>query len=659
MGTSSTLPRISHDHKKESFKRLGLGRDSLLGRLFRLIFGRPLATTEQQTQKVGPLQGVPILGLDALGSASYGPEAALAVLMPFGVLGIHYVPVVLGAILCLLVILFFSYRQTIAAYPNGGGSFTVAKENLGERAGLLAAAALLLDYILNVAVGISAGVGALESAFPILQSHTLSLCLGVLVIVTVVNLRGVRESGLAWSLPTYIFVGSLTLVLVLGAFKAMQAGGHPRAVLPPAPLASSSGAISLWLIFRAFASGCTAMTGVEAVSNGVPIFAEPPVKNARRTLTLIVVILGALLAGIGFLANAYQVGAMDQQQSNYQSVISQLTAAIVGRGPLYFITIGSVLAVLTLSANTSFADFPRLCHLLADDGYLPHAFANLGRRLVYTTGILILFVLSAILLTLFGGITDRLIPLFAVGAFGAFTMSQAGMVMHWKRRQGNGVKAALLLNGLGACATAVALVIIVVAKFHDGAWVTLIIIPSLIWLFLAVKGHYRRTWAAITDAGGLQVRKMRPLIVVIPINGWNRVTEQALRFGAQISGKVTALHITPEKDNEILRNQWVEHVEEPSKTSGLMPPRLEIVYSPFRQLFQPILAFIERAKEENPEHLVAVIVPELVQPRWWEYLLYNHSAAGLKAALLLQGADHVVVINTPWFLRERTGTSTI
>jgi amino acid transporter len=656
MGTSSTSPQIpqhlSSRPKKTFSQRFRLQPEGAVGRLFRFIFGRPLATAERETQKVGPLQGVPILGLDALGSASYGPEAALAVLLPLGVVGIHCVREVLGAIICLLVILYFSYRQTIAAYPNGGGSFTVAKENLGERAGLLAAAALLLDYILNVAVGISAGVGALESAFPSLQSHTLTLCLGVLLIVTFVNLRGVRESGLALSLPTYTFVGSLAIVLAFGVFKAIQAGGHPKAVLPPAPLASSSAAISLWLIFRAFASGCTAMTGVEAVSNGVPIFAEPPVKNARRTLTLIVVILGTLLAGIGFLANAYQVGAMDQRQSNYQSVISQLTAAIVGRGPLYFITIGSVLAVLTLSANTSFADFPRLCRLLAEDGYLPHAFANLGRRLVYTTGILILFVLSGFLLTIFGGITDKLIPLFAVGAFGAFTMSQAGMVVHWRRIKGKGAKTALSLNGLGACTTAVALLIIIVAKFHEGAWITLIIIPGFIWLFLAVKGHYLRTSAAIADAPGLQVWKMRPLIVVVPINGWNRVTEQALRFGAQISNDVTALHVTPEKDNQALRDLWAEQVEGPSIKSDLIPPRLEIVYSPFRQLFQPILTFVDQAKEEHPEHLVAVVVPELVQPRWWEYLLYNHAAAGLKAALLLHGAKHVVVINTPWYIRE-------
>jgi amino acid transporter len=660
MATSSTSPQIpqqlSSPPKKTLSQRLRLLPESTMGRLFRFVFGRPLATAERGKQKVGPLQGVPILGLDALGSASYGPEAALAVLLPLGVVGIHYVREVIGAIICLLVILYFSYRQTIAAYPNGGGSFTVAKENLGERAGLIAAAALLLDYILNVAVGISAGVGALESAFPTLQSHTLILCLGVLLIVTFVNLRGVRESGLAWSLPTYTFVGSLAIVLALGVFKAIQAGGHPRAVLPPAPVASSAEAISLWLIFRAFASGCTAMTGVEAVSNGVPIFTEPPVKNARRTLTLIVVILGTLLAGIGFLANAYQVGAMDQRQPNYQSVISQLTAAIVGRGPLYFVTIGSVLAVLTLSANTSFADFPRLCRLLAEDGYLPHVFANLGRRLVYTTGILILFVLSAILLTIFGGITDRLIPLFAVGAFGAFTMSQAGMVVHWRRLKGKGAKTALLLNCLGACTTAVALLIIIVAKFHEGAWITLIIIPGLIWLFLAVKGHYRRTWAAIADAPALQVWKMRPLIVVVPINGWNRVTEQALRFGAQISNDVTALHVTPEKDNEALRHLWAEQVERPAIKSDLIPPRLEIVYSPFRQLFQPILTFVDQAKEDHPEHLIAVVVPELVQPRWWEYLLYNHAAAGLKAALLLHGAKHVIVINTPWYLRELPST---
>jgi amino acid transporter len=656
MGTASASPQIpehlSPQQKKTLRQRLHLTPESKAGRLFRYIFGRPLATAETETQKVGPVQGVPILGLDALGSASYGPEAALAVLLPLGALGLAYVREVIAAIICLLGILYFSYRQTIAAYPNGGGSFTVAKENLGERAGLLAAAALLVDYILNVAVGISAGVGALESAFPALQSHTLALCLGVLVLVTFVNLRGVRESGLAWSIPTYTFVGSLAGVLALGVFKTVQAGGHPVPVLPPGPLASPAGAISIWLIFRAFASGCTAMTGVEAVSNGVPIFAEPRVKNARRTLTLIVLILGTLLAGIGFLTNAYHVGAMDQEQPNYQSVISQLTGAIVGRGTLYYATIGSVLAVLTLSANTSFADFPRLCRLLAEDGYLPRVFANLGRRLVYTTGIVILFILSALLLTIFNGITDRLIPLFAVGAFGAFTMSQAGMVVHWRKLQGGHAKASLLLNGFGACATAVALVIIIGAKFQEGAWMTLLVIPGFVWLFLAVKGHYSHTSREIAGAPDLQLWDIRPLVVVIPIDGWSRVTEQAVRFAVQISSDVTALHVTPNEDNETLRNLWAERVERPSREAGLKTPRLDIVYSPFRQLFQPILDFVDAAKEEHPEQLVAVVVPELVQPRWWEYLLYNHAAAGLKAALLLHGAEHVVVINTPWYLRE-------
>src|SRR5581483_11338164 len=351
--------------------------------IFRLLFGRPLKTSESHRHKVGPLRGIPILGLDALGSASYGPEAALTVLIPLGAIGVSYFREVIIPIVVLLVILHFSYRQTIAAYPNGGGSYTVAKENLGQTAGLIAAASLMLDYLLNVAVAISAGVGALESAFPMLQQHTLGLCLLVLAIVTLVNLRGVRESGLAWALPTYLFVVTLLCVMVIGVLKTIASNGHPIAVTAPPPLAATAVPVSAWLLIRSFASGCTAMTGVEAVSNAVPIFAEPKVDNARRTLLVICSLLGILLVGIGYLAHAYNIGALDQRQPGYQSVISQLVSAVSGRGLLYYLTICSVLAVLTLSANTSFADFPRLCRLLAEDDFLPSGFANLGRRLVY------------------------------------------------------------------------------------------------------------------------------------------------------------------------------------------------------------------------------------------------------------------------------------
>ena len=621
-------------------------------RMFNVLFGRPLANSEGVSQTVGPGRGVPILGLDALSSASYGPEAALAILIPIGALGLARLQGIMGAIICMIVILYFSYRQTIAAYPNGGGSFTVAKENLGHYPGLVAAGGLLIDYVLNVAVGISAGVGALISACPALQSHTLGLCLAVLALITFVNLRGVRESGVVWSIPTFAFVGSLLVVLILGILKSAHAGGHPVPVLPPAPLAHSMEGVSLWLILRAFASGCTAMTGVEAVSNAVPIFAEPRVKNARLTLTIIVLILVILLAGIAYLSDAYRVGAMSQDQPNYQSVLSQLISAVAGRGALYFITIASVLAVLSLSANTSFADFPRVCRLLAADGFLPYGFAQLGRRLVYTTGIVVLFFFSGLLLTIFNGVTDRLIPLFAVGAFCAFTMSQAGMVVHWKKKGGAHWRFSMFVNGVGTVTTAVALAIIIVAKFQEGAWIVLAMIPCLVALFCGVKRHYRRISRETGAALDLQVWDQRPLSVIIPLEGWNRISERALRLAIGISRDVTALHITLEDDEGPLRKIWAERVEEPARSAGAAPPRLEIIHSSYRQVFEPILDFLEKEKKEKPQNLIGVIIPELVEPRWWEYLLHNNVAAGLKTALIRHGGDRVVVINSRWYLRE-------
>lgn len=620
--------------------------------VFKLLFGRRLKTAEAASQHVGPVQGVPILGLDALGSSSYGPEAALAILISVGAAGLGYMEGIIGAILVLLLILYLSYRQTLAAYPNGGGSYTVAKENLGKLPALGAAAALLLDYILNVAVGISAGVGALESAFPALQPHRLAICLGVLALVTAVNLRGVRDSGLAWTLPTYLFVASLTTVLAIGIWKVVASGGHPHPVQTPPAVAAAAAPVTLWLVLRAFASGCTAMTGVEAVSNAVPIFSEPRVKNARRTLLVICVILGVFLAGIGYLAHAYQVGARSQGAPGYESVVSQLVGAVVGRGFLYFTAIGSLLAVLMLSANTSFAGFPRVCRMLADDCYLPSAFASLGRRLVYSLGIVILTVFSAILLIVFKGVTDALIPLFAVGAFGAFTSSQAGMVAHW-RRQGHGWHSpALLINALGTLTTTAALGVIIVAKFAEGAWVTVLIIPAFVGIFLLVRRHYARLKRDIRPPLELQLDKIRPLKVVIPIDGWTRVTERALRIAMRLSDDIVAVHVTQEETNQPLVDTWRTRVEEPARAAGWAAPRLEVIYSPYRELVQPLIDYVEGTACQDDGRLVAIVIPELVQPRWWEYLLHNHVAAELRAMLLLNGNEQVVVMNTPWFLRD-------
>src|ERR1022692_2700275 len=443
--------------------------------LFDLVIGKPLATTEERAEHIGPISGIPVFGLDALSSAAYGPEAALTLLIPLGFAGIEQIVPISLAIIGLLAIVFFSSRQTIEAYPSGGGSYTVASENLGEQAGLLAAAALMIDYILNAAVGIAAGVGALVSAFPRLQPHTLGLCLAILLILTLINMRGIKDAGSAFLIPTYLFVGTLLLVIIVGAVRAIAAGGHPMPIVAPPRLPASASLLTFWLLAKVFASGCTAMTGVEAVSNGVMAFREPTQKNARRTLTIIILLLMIFLAGIALLCRAYSIGATDPGAAGYQSILSQLAAAVMGRGWFYYVTIGSILAVLALSANTSYADFPRLTRAIAQRDYLPHVFLIRGRRLLYSHGIYALVGFTALLLIVFGGVTDRLIPLFAIGAFLAFTLSQAGMVMHWKRVGGAGARHRMVINGVGAVATGITLLVILIAKFTAGAWITAIL----------------------------------------------------------------------------------------------------------------------------------------------------------------------------------------
>ena len=436
-----------------------------------LLLGKPLSSREERGQRIAVAAGVAVFGLDALSSAAYGPEAALTVLRPLGDLGAAYiVPLSLG-IIGLLTIVYFSYRQTIEAYPAGGGSFTVARENLGNFPGLLAGAALMIDYILNVAVGISAGVGALVSALPSLQPHTLALCLGILAAITLINLRGLREAGLVFLAPTYLFVASLLIMIVVGCLKTLLAGGAPSPVTAPPPFAPVTAAIGWWLMLKAFSSGCTALTGVEAVSNGVLAFQEPAVKTARRTLAAIIAILIVLLGGIAWLAQVYHIGATDPGDPGYQSMLSQLLGAVTGRGPFYFVAITSIVLVLVFSANTSFADFPRLCNIISETGHLPRSFGTRGRRLVYSIGIVVLALVAGLLLTVFGGVTDRLIPLFAIGAFLAFTLSQAGMVMHWRRAGGPHARHSMIVNGIGATATGITLVVILCAKFLEGAWV--------------------------------------------------------------------------------------------------------------------------------------------------------------------------------------------
>ncbi|MGC8639568.1 MAG: APC family permease [Isosphaeraceae bacterium] len=617
------------------------------------LFGRPLATYEEGEQRVGVVAGIPMLGLDALGSAAYGPEAALTLLIPLGAAGLSYIGPISTLIIVILAIVYFSYRQTITAYPLGGGSYTVARENLGTVAGLLAAAALMLDYVLVVAVGISAGVGALVSAIPRLQPYTLWLCLAILLLITMVNLRGVRESGWAFLVPTYLFIVSLLAVLTLGLIKALLAGGRPSPVVAPPAIPSATVAGGLWIAMRAFASGCTAMTGVEAVSNGVTAFREPAVPHAQKTLTAIIVILALMLAGIAYLTHAYGIAATEPGHEGYQSILSMLVAAVVGRGVFYYVTIGSVLSVLALSANTGFADFPRLCRLIAQDGFLPQAFAHRGRRLVYSHGILVLAALACGLLIGFRGVTDNLIPLFAVGAFLAFTLSQAGMVQHWRRVGGPHAAKSMAINGGGAVCTAVTLVVVLVSKFAEGAWVMMLLIPALLALFTSVHRHYRSVARQVATTEPLDTANLRPPIVLLPIRGWSAITRRAMRFALELSPDVYALHIAgDEHAMAALEDGWKRLVMEPAKAANVPPPKLIVVYSPFRWLYSPLKDAVRDLKSAHPDRDIAVIIPELIGTRWYHYLLHNQTGVLIEAYLRLSGFRRVVVINVPWYLAQ-------
>jgi amino acid transporter len=625
-----------------------------------LLFGRPLATSEEGAEHVGPASGVPIFGLDALSSAAYGPEAALTLLIPLGLMGVHYIVPITAAILALLIIVFFSYRQTIDAYPNGGGSYTVASENLGPHIGLLSAAAMMIDYVLTAAVGISAGVGALVSALPKLQPHTLGLCLLILAILSVVNMRGVREAGVVFTLPTYLFIGTLLTLIVVGLVKAAASGGHPSPVVaPPAFPQATVTALSFWLLLKVFSSGCTAMTGVEAVSNGVTAFRNPNTKTAKTTLTIIIATLIVLLAGISLLCRAYGVGATDPNSPQYQSVLSMLLGAVFGRGWFYYVTIGSILLVLSLSANTAFADFPRLTRAIAQNDYLPHVFIVRGRRLLYSHGVYALIGLTGVLLIIFRGVTDRLIPLYAIGAFTAFTLSQAGMVVHWQRVRGPRYASHIFINGLGAIATGITTIVVLVAKFLDGAWITALLIPLLIFAMFMVKRHYETIAREIENPHPCDTTDISQPLVVLPMDRWSRVSEKAVRFALMLSKDIHALHVDTHSEEEekeeeeeggTFRKVWREQVEAPLRSAGLQLPELVILRSPFRFIVSPIVDYVLDLEKKNPHRQIAVLVPELVVKRWYQNLLHNHRAQVLKLVLLVKGNQRIVVINVPWYL---------
>ena len=583
-----------------------------------LLFGRPLATSEERAEHIGPIAGIPIFGLDALSSAAYGPEAALTLLIPLGLMGVKYIVPVSTAIVILLVIVYFSYRQTIEAYPHGGGSYTVASQNLGEGAGLLAAAALMIDYVLTAAVGISAGVGALISAVPSLQPHTLELCLIVLAILTIVNMRGVHDTGVVFMIPTYLFTATLLIVIAVGGWQTVQAAGHPHPVTPLPAVPPMTAAVSWWLLLKVFSSGCTAMTGVEAVSNGVMAFREPTRKNAKTTLTIIIALLAMLLLGIALLCRAYGIAATDPGGAGYESVLSMLTRAVMGHGWFYYLTIVSVLLVLALSANTAFADFPRLTRAIA-------------RRQLHAACVPDSRAAAAVLVG----------HLCAGGADGA----AADPV--WRRdgpadsavcdRRVHGVHAVagghgdaleapgqtlqvrMMVNGLGAVATGITTLVVLVAKFVEGAWITALLVMVMILLMRAVKRHYVQV--------NREIDLDRPIVPAevdrADCGGASRPLEPDQRKGAVVCAVAVVRHslrarVHERRSRSVLRCSGRRRSPRHCATSGRCVPKLVTLNSPYRYVLYPVVDYVLDVEKETETRKVCVLVPELVVRHWWE-----------------------------------------
>ena len=604
------------------------------------LTGPPLPTGRMAAERLNKIRALAAFSPDALSSIAYANQEIYLGLAAAGAAGLAYSWPIGLAIGALLVIVALSYAQTIPAYPHGGGSYTVARENLGAHVGLVAASALLIDYTLTAAVSLTAGVAAIASAFPGLWPHRTTLALALLVIITLANLRGLRESGTIMAIPVYFFAASFLAMLAYGLIRAVLEGPGSFAASAPPPTQT----LTTILVLHTFASGCTALTGIEAISNGIPAFQPPATRNARQTLIVMALLMGALFLGSIWLTQHFAVVAGSEE-----TILSALTRRILGGGVLHVIVQAATMAILAVAANTSFAGFPRLASVLAKDRFLPHQFAHLGDRLVYSNGMVVLAALTGVLIVLFQGDTHALIPLFAVGVFLAFTLSQAGMVIHWFRDRSRGWAPKALINGLGALTTTVTLMVVAVAKFLDGAWIVLLLIPILYAGFFAVNRHYREVARELTLRG--LPPSLKPLPeprVVVPISGVHRGVIEAIRYARGISDQVTALYVElNDGDAEHMRAEW--------ESWGLGVP-LEIVPSPYRSIVGPILEFLDRTDtEHNDGTLATVVLPEFVPAHWWQILLHNQTAWLLKLALLYQRRRHGhtrAIVDVPFYLKD-------
>ena len=620
-----------------------------------LIFGPRLKSSEEHKEHIGPLRGVAVLGLDALASAAYGPEALLTTLLVLGPRSSALLLPLTVAIVAVILTVSASYRQTIGAYAGGASSFIVAKENLGRAPGLVAAAALALDYVLNVAVAIAAGAGAIVSAVPALLPHTLAICLAILAGLTVINLRGIRSTAVVFVVPAYLFIGTLGLTLAVGIGRVLAGDVAPPAETTTTAPAAAMAVATPWLLARAFANGSTAMTGIEAVSDGVPLFAPPSQVHARRTLALITACLVVLLLGLAVVCRANEITASVPGRPGYESILSRVVATIWGRGAFYQLTIAAIVAVLAFSANTSFADFPRVARLLALDRDLPEVFAHRGRRLVFSHGIVVLSVLSAILLVVFNGITDHLIPLFAVGALLSFTLSQAGMVRHWFVSRERHARVRMAFNLAGALATGATLVVVITAKFEHGAWISIVLIVAMYLSFCTSRRHYDALDRMTALRGPLDLHPAMPPRVVIPVRRWDRPAQKALHFAYALSQDVTIVQVlTPERETDSLTRDWNDLVVRHAEQAHVQPPRLVVLTSEYRELFRPLLHFIRMLADEDSSRSVAVVVPQIVEPRWYHLFYHNNTAALLKGLLLFRGGPRIIVVSTPWYVEPQS-----
>jgi amino acid transporter len=610
----------------------------MLSRLRDIFIGPPLPTQQSAHEKLNKIRALAAFSPDALSSIAYANQEIYLGLVVAGAAGLNMAWPIGLVIVGLLMIVSLSYFQTLHGYPSGGGSYVVARSNLGTYPGLVAGAALMIDYILNVAVSVTAGVAAIASAFPVLWPQKVTIALVLLVMITLANLRGLRETGTLMSIPVYLFLGTYLLMIAYGLIR-LAVEGPSTAVAAPVVVQP----LTTLLILHAFSTGCTALTGIESISNGVPSFRPPEARNAGRTLIAMAILMGILFVGSIGLTQFLGVVAGPQE-----TILSALARRLLGSSPAYFIIQASTLLILAVAANTSFAGFPRVAAILAGDGFLPRQLTGLGDRLVFSNGILVLSVVSGILIVAFKGEPHTLVPLFAIGAFLAFTLSQAGMVLHWWRERGRNWAVKAVINGVGAVATGSALLVVGVSKFMQGAWITVLFIPLLVFIFMQIRVHYKKVASELTLRGlPPSLKPAPPLRVVIPVSGVHRAMVDAVNFARSISTDVTAVYVELEPGaGEKMCATW----------QGWWPDvPMVVVPSPYRSIVGPLIKYLDDIDEEhNDGQLAAVILPEFIPAHWWQNLLHNQTAWLLKTALLYrhQRGRQRVIIDIPYHLKQ-------